>query len=253
MARRLSPQLPAKSSGAPPEGDVPGTNPSTLSPARRLRLLLSLGGGPLLTAAGAFWGHPELPRLFPRFLLEVHGIVRASVPLLDEAALLARERRERGARELAEYLAHHAEEERGHDAWLREDLETLGIGAASAMRHVPSPTVSGLVGRQHYLVRHAHPAALLGYLAVIEGFPATVREVAAIARRARVPIKAVRTMSKHARLDPGHRDELDRVVDRLPLHRRVQDLVVASSLATLADLTELFVFFTPQRRSTGAR
>ena len=122
----------------------------------------------------------------------------------------------------------------------RPDDAPFGIPEARVRSHVPSATVTGLVGRQKYLMEHVHPVAILGYVAVLEGYPASVREVRAIGRRAGLPAGSLRSMIKHAELDPGHRDDLDRLLDVLPLSTEMEALVRGSALATIDDLARLF-------------
>jgi hypothetical protein len=118
---------------------------------------------------------------------------------------------------LAEYLEHHIPEEMHHDDWLLEDLEALGHDRSTVLRRTPSPAVATLVGAQYYWIFHFHPVALLGYIAVLEGTPPVAERVEQVAVRTGVPLTAFSTLLRHARLDPYHRDDLDRALDRLPL------------------------------------
>ncbi len=114
---------------------------------------------------------PQLPELYPEFLITSHGIIRASVPLMqrarDEAAQRAADDPVCAA--LAPYFDEHIEEERHHDDWLLDDLETLGRGRDDVLARPPTATIAGLVGAQYYWVIHYHPVAVLGYIALLEG------------------------------------------------------------------------------------
>ena len=59
---------------------------------------------------------------------------------------------------LAAYLEHHLDEERGHDDWLLEDLEVLGVRARRSWRVRPRPCVAALVGAQYYWIEHYDPS-----------------------------------------------------------------------------------------------
>ena len=75
------------------------------------------------------------------------------------------------AKRLADYLSKHISEEQGHDEWLLEDMEVLGIERKAVLKRVPIPTATALAGTQYYWIFHVHPVALLGFLAVMEGSP----------------------------------------------------------------------------------
>ncbi|HET8902210.1 MAG TPA: iron-containing redox enzyme family protein [Holophagaceae bacterium] len=163
-----------------------------------------------------------------------YQVIRASVPLLE----LARDQAfRRGAEDavaagIAAYLARHVEEERGHDEWLRKDLESLGVSTQDLDEALPSPHVASLVGAQHYWAIHVHPVAILGYLAVLEGEPPDETFFAQAAQRSGLPEAAFSTLRYHARVDREHwRDLLD-IADALPLSGRDLSLIGLSILHT---------------------
>jgi hypothetical protein len=199
-----------------------------------LRLKLDLAAGEYDKAARAFWRHRRLAELIPDFLFLIHGIIRASVPLMesarDRAALLAA--KEPLAASLAEYLGQHVNEERHHDDWLLDDLEELGISRRTVWSRMPSPTVAALVGAQYYWIHHYHPLALLGYIAVLEGDPPVESQIAEVIERTGLPERAFRTFIKHARLDPHHRDDLNLALDMMPLTGEHETLIATSALET---------------------
>jgi hypothetical protein len=77
--------------------------------------------------------------------------------------------------------------------------------------------VAGLAGAQYYWLLHYHPLTLLGYLAAVEGYPPTRALIDDLIASTGHSPSAFRTMIAHAELDPGHRDELDALLDELPL------------------------------------
>src|SRR5207237_3301598 len=101
--------------------------------------------------------------------------------------------------------------------WLLDDLEVLGGGRAAVLARPPSPTVAALVGAQYYWILHYHPVGLLGYIGVFEGYPPSPAMIDGLVASTGYGRDAFRTMIAHAELDPGHRDELDRLLDELPL------------------------------------
>jgi hypothetical protein len=205
-----------------------------------LRLRLELAGDGYASAATRLWGHRRLTAIFPHYLFRIHSIIRASVPVMEAACEVARSRAadDPAAAALASYLEQHIPEERHHDEWLLDDLEVLGISRAAVGVRIPSPTVAALVGSQYYWIRHYHPIAVMGYIAVLEGNPPTEEFAAGLIARTGLPPRAFRTIIKHARLDPHHRDDLNDALDAMPLAPEHEELVTVSALETQALLGE---------------
>jgi hypothetical protein len=201
------------------------------------------------------WNHPELRRLYPDLLFTVHCIIRASVPLMETALGLARARAHADlvAAELADYLAEHIPEELHHDDWLLEDMEVLGIDRAQVLQRIPSPAVAVAVGAQYYWMSHYHPVALLGYIAVLEGQPPDERRVQGAVELTGFPREAFRTFFKHGQLDPHHRDELDELLDRLPLSAEQSTLISISAMTSASLLDRAFEEVLPETIATNRR
>jgi hypothetical protein len=184
-----------------------------------LRAKLELVLPMLVAASRRFLDHPRITELYPAYLRMSHWIIRASVPLMETALQRAQEAaaEDAVAAGLAEYLDHHVDEELGHDEWLLEDLEVLGVPRADVLAEPPSAAVASLVGAPYYWILHYHPVAVLGYIALLEGYPPTIAEVDLLMERTGYGRDAFRTLIRHAELDPLHRDDLDEAIDRLPL------------------------------------
>lgn len=183
-----------------------------------------------------FWQHPDVGAAFPEYLFSLWSSMRATVPLLEAAAARARQLGDPLSVELLPYLAQHAEEERGHDEWLLEDMEGLGIPRGEVLARLPPADVAAMIGTQYYFIAHAHPVALLGCFAVLEGSPLTEPDLAGLSARASIPRPLLRTLDKHALLDPHHRDDLDALLDRLPLEPEHEALVGLSALTVVEQL-----------------
>jgi hypothetical protein len=205
---------------------------------RKLEVLL-----PLLVESGRrLWEHPRIRELYPDYLVTMHGVIRASVPLMERALDRSRELADRDAAAagLAAYLEHHVDEERGHDDWLLEDLAALGRSREEVLAVPPSSAIAALVGAQYYWIEHYHPVALLGYIGLLEGYPPTIADVAALMERTGYPREAFRTVIRHAELDPLHRDDFDEALDGLPLPPKQSTLVAVSGLYTVRAFTRVF-------------
>src|SRR5579863_9216026 len=141
--------------------------------SRVLRTKLALMRRPLDAALTELWAAPDQAEVYPRFLIHLHQVIRASVPLMQAAraravALAASDPVCAG---LAEYLALHIDEERDHDAWALADLEAAGVEPATVLARLPPAHTAALVGAHYYWIAHHHPVSLLGYILVLEDGP----------------------------------------------------------------------------------
>lgn len=130
----------------------------------------------------------------------LHQIITASEGMLEEA--------EKVDSPCHAYFAEHLEEERNHEKWLAKDIENLGI-QVGGMEYL----AAALAGTQYYLIKHVTPLALLGYMALLEGYPASDEQVQQL--EALYP-DSVSTLKYHAVHDREHRAELSKQLDAVP-------------------------------------
>jgi hypothetical protein len=212
----------------------------SVSASAALQTKLALTAPALQAATGALWRPAGLRQRYLRYLTAMYPLVLASVPLLERAAERCAQLDDPSARRLAGYYTGHAEEERGHDAWLLEDMAAAGARPSS----VPPPAVTELAGAQYYRIEHEHPAVLLGYIAVLEGNAPAPWLAGRLTGATRLPADSFRTLREHAELDGGHLGELHQVLDTLPLTAQQHTAVSVSALHTVDLLTRLFLSLT---------
>jgi hypothetical protein len=182
----------------------------------------------------ALWRHPDVRTLTLSFLVLLHQIMRASVPLMQSA----QERCEQldssddVAKALRRYYCQHIQEELNHDVWLLEDLSSAGLNPGKTASITPSVAVARLVGAQYYWIHHHHPLMLLGYIMVLEAFPPSTGQVDMIRTISGLPEDAFRTLRIHGALDPTHSVEIDETIDALPLNRHQLEMLSLSILHT---------------------
>ncbi|MET9913374.1 iron-containing redox enzyme family protein [Streptomyces sp. NPDC006476] len=213
-----------------------------LSASAALRVKLDLVTPVLRSATTALWQPCGLTSRYVEYLYTMHALIRASVPLMERAARRCTELAPRDpvAGPLGRYLERHAEEERGHDDWLLEDLAAAGADPTEAADRLPSPVVAELAGAQYYWIEHHHPVALLGYILVLEDNAPAPWLADRLAAGTGLPHTAFRTVREHADLDCGHVAALDALLDALPLTTAQQALVAVSALRTTDGVTRLF-------------
>lgn len=221
-----------------------------------LRAKIRMVSPRLDAVALALWNHPRFADIYATYLFHNHAVVRASVPLMRAALdrVVADWNHDPVGRGLAEYLSHHIPEEMHHDDWLLEDLEVLGVAREDVLKWMPPPSIATMVGAQYYWISHFHPVAILGYIAVLEGNPPVSAHIEAVASRTGLPRDAFSTMLKHARLDPHHRDDLNRALDGLPLGPQHSAMLGVSAFHTvhwLGRIVEESIASPEQRSPSG--
>jgi hypothetical protein len=208
---------------------------AVITNSQRLRAKITMVLPHMAAASRALAAHPRLRELYPDHLFTAHCITRASVPLMQAALAQsqAMSATDPIAAELVHYFTKHIPEELHHDDWLLEDLEALGLDRDEILARPPSPTVAAVVGSQYYWIFHHHPVALLGYIAVMEGYPPSAGQIEYFVEKTGYPREAFRTMTKHAQLDPQHGAELDEMLDSLPLQPHHWSILGVSALQTV--------------------
>ena len=185
---------------------------------------------PSTVAADLIFSVP-MPRMegraqFVTFLKFIHGLMRASGPLLELAA-------EKSSGALREYYEAHLAEEKDHAEWLAKDMELLSEAPAQ-IDHAAAATA----GAQYYYLRHVGPHALLGYIAAMEFRPMPLADVETLEKLYGAP--AIRTLRYHATHDPEHAKELARVIDE---HAQFADIICYSAFVT----TRMLAFYLDER------
>lgn len=146
-------------------------------------------------------------------LVFIYQVITASESLMQEALKVA-------DAPLHAYLTAHAEEEQDHAQWLAADLLTAGVDVDK----VPKlRRAVAMAGSQYYLIKHQSPYALLGYMAVLEGFPVSLANVEAL--EAAHGKELFRTLRYHAEHDLEHRKDLFAFIDENPRPEIMQSAV----------------------------
>ncbi len=166
------------------------------------------------------------------FLVLLHQIMRASVPLMQRAAERCDQLQatDKPAALLGGYYRQHISEELHHDTWALEDLKAAGCDPERILSITPSVEVARLVGTQYYWVHHHHPLMLLGYIAVLEAFPPADSKIDEIRDGSGLPDSTFRTLRIHGDLDPTHSAEIDQTFNTLPLDQKHLEMVGLSVL-----------------------
>jgi pyrroloquinoline quinone (PQQ) biosynthesis protein C len=111
-----------------------------------------------------------------------------------------------GQEALKHHLSRHAAEESGHEHWILEDLEAIGVDPAQVRDSEPRPECMAMIAHGHFLATMRHPAAILaeGYFveSLSQGHADTV--AARLRESLGIPESATRFLSSHGELDQEH-------------------------------------------------
>ncbi|GAA4705807.1 iron-containing redox enzyme family protein [Phytohabitans rumicis] len=214
--------------------------PAPATAGARLTAKLRLTVPAMLAEMTRMWDGPAPAETYLAWLRVMHGTIRATVPLMLAAAeaCLARTG-DPVADEFAAYLARHIREEYGHDRWVEEDYAAAGGDPVDLAGLLVGGSVAALVGAQYYWIRHVHPIALLGHIAVLEGYPPQPATAGHLAGLTGLPPAAFRSLERHAVLDQKHRADVYRLLDALPLTARHEALIGVSALHTAGTVREI--------------
>ena len=198
----------------------------TMTHSALLRAKIELAQPRVQGIAQRFWRHRNVEEVFKRHLQNLYFTVSSSRPLLEHALEHSKQMPDDAvARALIPYFEEHIEEEEGHDEWVLDDLEVLGVNRDTAKTRVPPPAVATLTGSQFYYISNVHPVALTAYQAVVEGNPPRVEFLDGIVERTSIPKQALGSFYKHAEIDKHHGKALWAMLDALPLENEQVSLL----------------------------
>jgi long-chain acyl-CoA synthetase len=156
--------------------------------------------------------------LYLAFLASAYHHVRHTCPLLGLALSRCQIADEPYRAGLLSYL----EEEKGHDAWILDDIAALG-GDTQHVAHAPL-AARQLVAYGYFAVEHVSPYALLGMVHVLEGMSVALAQAGAGAIQRRLGVDAAgggfRYLTSHGQLDESHVDAFARLLERIDTPER---------------------------------
>ena len=173
-------------------------------------------------ARGAFQSMPILREAvegrvsredYVAFLVQAYHHVRHTTPLLMACGSRLPARLEWLREAVAEYI----EEEVGHQAWILDDLEALGVPRAAVLAAGPSPATELMVAYAYDTIQRGNPVGFFGMVLVLEGTSVALASRAAdvIETTLGLPRKAFRYLRSHGSLDVEHTGFFEGLMDRL--------------------------------------
>lgn len=151
-------------------------------------------------------------------LLELYHVVWHFNPVSAAAASRMGDPAHEALQPIRHFLYEHMHEEMGHETWVLNDLEAIGITPADARAHTPGAYTLALTGYNHWAADRRHPASVLGMLYALEVIASVYGGPFASAIRESLLLdgdRGVSFIASHASLDAQHMADLRQVMNQL--------------------------------------
>jgi pyrroloquinoline quinone (PQQ) biosynthesis protein C len=173
------------------------------------------------------------------FLHDLYHIVWHFCPTMAAAASRCDER----WRDVRLDLYERIEEEKGHDAWVLEDIQAMGGDVRQARERPPSPPVQAMIAFNYHASERVHPCSVLGMLYTLEVvssvYGGRVSESIARALGREIAHGGFRFLSSHATMDVDHMAKLNRLVKTID-DSAAQDAIVNATRVNFHQFSQIF-------------
>lgn len=151
---------------------------------------------------------------YRKLLLELYQVVWQFNPVCAVAA----SRMPDSLRQVRHYLYEHMHEEMGHEEWVMNDLQAIGVDAATTRAHGPAEFTLALNGYNHWAADRRHPCSVLGMMYALEVIASVYGGPFASALKESLLLqddRGVSFISSHATMDTLHMAELSKLLNTL--------------------------------------
>ena len=170
-------------------------------------------------------------------LLELYSVVWHFNPLCAAAASRVTDKHQ----QVRYHLYEHMHEEMGHEQWVMNDLDAVGVAADTVRAHLPLPYTQALVGYNYWSADRRHPCSVLGMMYVLEviasvyggSFSDAVRESLLLEGD-----RGVSFISSHATMDAEHMAELRTVLNTIT-DDEARDAIAESAIVNFHHFTHI--------------
>lgn len=170
-------------------------------------------------------------------LLELYHVVWHFNPVSAAAA----SRLADSHKQVRYFLYEHMHEESGHEEWVRNDLDAVGVPPSDTVGYKPSAFTQALVGYNYWAADRAHPCSVLGMLYTLEVIASVYGGPFASAIKEALLLEGERGVSfinSHATMDAEHMAELRQVLNTLD-DAPAREAVVDAALVNFHHFTRI--------------
>jgi len=151
---------------------------------------------------------------YRRLLLELYHVVWHFNPTCAAAACRITDQH----RDVRYFLYDHMNEEKGHEEWVLNDLQVVGVSGEQAHAYEPTLVMLGLNGYNYWSADRRHPCSVLGMLYALEVVASVYggQMTAAITESLLLEgDRGISFISSHATLDAEHLADLRVVLNKI--------------------------------------
>ena len=175
---------------------------------------------------------------YRKLLLELYHVVWHFNPVCAAAA----SRMPDLHRDVRYFVYEHMHEESGHEQWVMNDLEAVGVSQTTLHVHRPSLDTLALTGYNHWAADRRHPCSVLGMMYTLEVIASVYGGTFASAIRESLLLegeRGVSFISSHATMDAEHMVTLRKVLNKIT-DDAARDAVIESTLVNFQSITRVF-------------
>ena len=175
---------------------------------------------------------------YRHLLLELYHVVWHFNPVCAAAASRLADTH----REVRYFLYEHMQEESGHESWVMNDLEAVGVDPAATRAHPPSLDTLAMTGYNHWAADRRHPCSVLGMMYTLEVIASVYGGTFASAIRESLLLEGERGISfigSHATMDAEHMVALRKVLNTIT-DDAAREAVTESTLLNFHHITRIF-------------
>ncbi len=151
-------------------------------------------------------------------LLELYHVVWHFNPVCAAAASRMGSPGQEALQPIRHFLYGHMHEETGHEGWVLNDLEAIGVPLELARAYEPSVHTLALNGYNYWAADRRHPCSVLGMLYALEVIASVYGGPFASAIREALLLEGDRGVSfiaSHATMDAHHMAELRQIINQI--------------------------------------
>jgi pyrroloquinoline quinone (PQQ) biosynthesis protein C len=151
-------------------------------------------------------------------LLELYHVVWHFNPVCAAAASRMGSAGSDELQSVRHFLYEHMHEETGHENWVLNDLQAIGVPPETSRSHAPGAYTLALNGYNHWAADRRHPCSVLGMLYALEVIASVYGGPFASAIRESLLLEGdqgVSFIDSHATMDAQHMAELRQVLNRI--------------------------------------
>ena len=170
-------------------------------------------------------------------LLELYQVVWHFNPVCAAAASRVPD----AQRDVRYFLYEHMHEESGHEVWVMNDLEAIGVSPDETLAHAPGVHTLALTGYNYWSADRRHPCAVLGMMYTLEVVASVYGGPFAAAIKDSLLLEGERGISfinSHAEMDTLHMVELKTVLNKVT-DEAAREAIVESTLVNFHHLTRI--------------